>query len=1364
MPAEGDGRSDAFDSSRDAERPVRLDEMRDVPVLVVLGERGAGKSVALEQEHALLSSQGAATAPLLHLGRDVADTVSAASTLQQHLHRAGGDPRFVLLDGLDEGLSDIPGLDKILLLQLRALSQLQREVLRLRITCRTTRWPEILESGLRGLWPDAGQVALMALEPLTRHDIESAAGQRGLNGSAFAEQVWSRGLEALAEQPVTLIPLLEAQARGEELPGTVAKAYDQACRRLCTETWPQGFAQRQERPPVDHLLEVARWAAAALQFGRSPALIDRESALASELHLDSLVGPAIPGLVAHRECRRHELLHLTESGLLTPVGQQRWAFAHRSYQEHLAAQYLRESIAPAVRSELLWAGSGPARHIVPEHQEITARLAVNDPELFEDLLIHDPRVLLLTDLPSLPAVFRQRAAQALLDTAPDEGFDRLDFALLERLTHPTLAAQLTPFLVPDADPDQMYLALCIAAQCRPIALTPALLSFAEDTTLPTRLRSFALHAITEESVQGDEVVARLRALAADTKPAVAEAALKHLWPQHLPLAEYFDLLPARRTFTYRPELEKTMELVAAEHVDEALAWCVTVLEDQSPKSLIATVLLARCIHLIAQPGIGTPVLRQEQAGRALVALAAHTELSYTSDSRTPLEYLHDCLACVPALRRRLAEHLLRHGNQEHVRELTSITPETGLFPDEDLLYWAERWPALPPELRHAAQPLFSHSQRPDDARLREALERARHADEELRNATAWWDAPPSPWQLRRQAREQERRRANTFDADQFTAALQAVHTAAPLQVRSAWRTVLGHLHRTSDGRSAEESFRLNVVAAAPSCPPEGSAARTQLCQAALHVLATAPAWSAHHVRGWGTEWTDVPELAAAGFVPAGSLHAAVPATDVERWAGWALALATMTLSAQDADLHHRLFRRCAHHAGPAFEATLAACLDRLESYRLTELVRFLHTLNATDARAVVRDWAAAPSRSDAAWAAVTITLSDLGDIRARSQIKDTVAAGPSQEGEEPDPERWITAARALMSHADLPESWPHIRQAFDDPALCRAVIDRLVTGGPGRWPGGMAELDVDDLADLYTRLCQWEEFHSPRPEYEPGVAYPITREDTLQGLADALLQLIATKGTQEAADHLNQLANSAPHPARLRRLARHTARQAAQQQSRPLPVHQLRKLATDHSLRVITDEAQLLDVVMEALNPVQEALSGPNGMAILLWNRTTASSYNTMWPTWEEDFSDLIMGLLKIHLGGRRIILNREVQIDRPGAGGGRTDIHIQAADPSHGTEPFTVVIEAKGCWNRSLPTALQEQLVDRYLRRPRTAGIFLVGFFDCDQWHSEYRTRCSPSHTRQQIEHDQKELAAQHDVLVRARVLDCRPPGAQTD
>ncbi|MFD9193609.1 hypothetical protein ACFWCA_36075 [Streptomyces phaeochromogenes] len=56
--------------------------------------------------------------------------------------------------------------------------------------------------------------------------------------------------------------------------------------------------------------------------------------------------------------------------------------------------------------ELLWVGGGWARHIVPEHEEIAARLALGDEQLFDDLLAHDLPVLLLADLQAVPA--RQR--------------------------------------------------------------------------------------------------------------------------------------------------------------------------------------------------------------------------------------------------------------------------------------------------------------------------------------------------------------------------------------------------------------------------------------------------------------------------------------------------------------------------------------------------------------------------------------------------------------------------------------------------------------------------------------------------------------------------------------------------------------------------------------------------------------------------------------------------------------------------------------------------------------------------------------------------------------------------------------------
>ncbi|MGW9447446.1 hypothetical protein [Streptomyces sp. NPDC055632] len=92
------------------------------------------------------------------------------------------------------------------------------------------------------------------------------------------------------------------------------------------------------------------------------------------------------------------------------------------------------------------------------------------------------------------------------------------------------------------------------------------------------------------------------------------------------------------------------------------------------------------------------------------------------------------------------------------------------------------------------------------------------------------------------------------------------------------------------------------------------------------------------------------------------------------------------------------------------------------------------------------------------------------------------------------------------------------------------------------------------------------------------------------------------------------------------------------------------------------------------------------------------------------------------------------------------------------------MIIESKGCWNPGLDTALTEQLVDRYLRRPHTAGIYLVGFFDCDLRDSTSRKRCSPRHTKNEIESRQQEQALQHTAPVLVRVLDCRPPAAQED
>jgi hypothetical protein len=111
-------------------------------------------------------------------------------------------------------------------------------------------------------------------------------------------------------------------------------------------------------------------------------------------------------------------------------------------------------------------------------------------------------------------------------------------------------------------------------------------------------------------------------------------------------------------------------------------------------------------------------------------------------------------------------------------------------------------------------------------------------------------------------------------------------------------------------------------------------------------------------------------------------------------------------------------------------------------------------------------------------------------------------------------------------------------------------------------------------------------------------------------------------------------------------------------------------------------------------------------------------------------------------------------------------DIQVDAVVPGSTSPPMqicSVVVEIKGCWNRGLRTAMQTQLVDRYLRDNACRhGLYVVGWFMCENWDSaDSRRRNVPWPT---LEQATAELDTQAQTLtnsigageVRAYVLDC--------
>ncbi|TXL84739.1 hypothetical protein EW053_33475 [Streptomyces sp. IB2014 016-6] len=845
-PTHGRDWSDTY-STAEEEYGRRLTDLRDVPVLALFGERGTGKSVALNQECRALES-GRQEPRWVNLWRHQTES-QATSALAAFAAPVAGE-WWVILDSLDEGLNVLPALGSLIADRVDALAADERACLRLRISCRTGRWPEILQDTLTQHWPSS-QVQHAVLAPLSAQDIAVAAEGSGLDARAFAAELRHRGLNQLARTPVTLLQLLDHHRAHGALPATAADAYLQACVRLCSETRrPADIREWRAQPTGEHLLPVAARVAAVMQFGAHFVLCDdwQHEGGDGDVSLAELEGGHEPGpLGSPVSCTTDKLRRLTESHLFEPVGLQRWSFTHRSYQEFLAAQYLSaHQVDPKAQAGLLWVGEGPARHIYPAHREVAAWRSGDDSSLFEDLLRDDPQVLLLADLPARSAGDRARVVDAVFRLVQRDDTTDIDRTSLHRLDHPGLPEQLLPRLCPDTHGFVLYTALGMARRCPHPELTDALLHVAETAELPEELRAVALRSVVALDQTTSQTIDRIRQLAAgDASAEVVAAALNRLWPAHLTVSELLDLFrdsaPDYIGGAWALRSDIPAQLTASQTV-QALFWARdTLREPPSQRSvLLAVSLITSAVTLAGTtglPGRGSP---EEDIGQALAALGAHSRTLHSLDGHTEQEELGDTLRAQHSLRRALTSYLLTHTTEEDFIGVLTAVPHGCLITYGDAFHWMDHWEELaeaPPSLARLTVSITP----PDDPELRARAAAARVAHPTLRAVTFHWDEPTAPEPHQEPDNVPDPKFSNSDAA--LREALAAVRTADPDTIRHAWATVIDRMRITHDGSrpppiAVEPLF--TWAHHAPSRPAEGSDLESQLHAAALQVLA-APA-------------------------------------------------------------------------------------------------------------------------------------------------------------------------------------------------------------------------------------------------------------------------------------------------------------------------------------------------------------------------------------------------------------------------------------------------------------------------------------------------------------------------------------------
>jgi hypothetical protein len=399
---------------------------------------------------------------------------------------------------------------------------------------------------------------------------------------------------------------------------------------------------------------------------------------------------------------------------------------------------------------------------------------------------------------------------------------------------------------------------------------------------------------------------------------------------------------------------------------------------------------------------------------------------------------------------------------------------------------------------------------------------------------------------------------------------------------------------------------------------------------------------------------------------------------------------------------------------------------------------------------------------------------EAGEIRAVELAAEVAFSGSEMGAAEPARELAVMAAAVLIARAvDL--GWPligsllHHQPTFAHDVLLR-VAGRWGHHFVGRASTRLSPLPEGTLAELVNLLIE----HFP-PDSDPwhvGVYSPSPRDEAGHWRSSAFNALVERR-TPAAVEFLRRMAVASPERDWLMHYYLTASAAMVGDHWRGTPPRVLLTLAERREARRVESGRQLLDVVTESLRRLEHELQGELREVDLLWERW--SGRQRQRPRNEEALSNHVARHLRRDLAQRNVVIGRELVVQTGVVGavrGDRTDLDVHATtDRGADTASSTVraIVEVKGSWNRDLYSAMEHQLVARYLDPLGIQhGMYLIGYFTCSSWDpADHRRSASqqngtPSQVRTRLESQATQLssgAREVRVTILDYTLPVRPP-----
>ena len=1296
-----------------------------------------------EWEHLIQPAVSPATSAQLVANQDTKVTVSQNFTaavdsdavqLLRRVSREGS--RYVHVDVARLSPEVRARLPVALINHLEAQRLLPR--LRLTLTCRTSDWESgfsSLRDVLAKLWDE--DFRIFTLTPLRRTDMIEAATRSSLDSKRFLETV-EKGVVALAIKPQRLKMLLNLFAAEEELTNDLVALYRQTCLYSCSNAGYQ--PSRGQLDAEERLAIAARIAAVSVLSLRGQIFVQADSELrvrsSSEIGVADFTGFHETVKGNRIEVREASVREVLSTGLFRSAGKDGYlTVEHQSVAEFLAAYYLStHGLTPKQRLDVVLHPDDQDGWVTPQLRETALWLARMDEDVLELLLERDPNLLLQTDL-ELSEPQRKRLVDKLLLLI---GSERLSPASIweqpryERLNHPGIADQLRPFIEDTEQSDNTRRAAVEMARASdPQALKRELLVIALDPDQDRYLRTIAVIVLSD--IADTEIRHALRPLALDQLPGddddeLRGIALRAVWPEALSLDELLGAL--------RPPQDYGLWGSYKSFVDSNDLW--QAIEPSQMPQMLKFLLTTELWNWLVRAGFFHKGL-EEFFARVLDHLDDQAVLDPLARLiwRELNTYHHDLVTSEKSrfaerlqqdetVRRTLLTHLVEETIPEH--ETAAIfgfrwQASSVLWRVDDFEWFLHKWSTCPEgiiktrwldllemifDVRNEVQKNALHARSSSEPLLatlvdnaEKSLRRVRQFEEERKaEELAERAKGPNPEKVVRERltrAEEDPRWWWVLERD-LTLVPGSTHYQDDLEP---------DISKLTGWQTADEELRARIVRVAKAFIELDEFGNEAWIGSGQMNLATIAGYKALRIiLKREPEYLD-------------RISSAI-------WNRWAPIVVTYpnigNFTNEDYSLDHKLLEL-------AYARVPERCLEVIGKDIDHDLVK--------------RQGAFILSRLKTIWDERICALL-LGKVKSRwqqGQAVEGILRELVEQGYEPArslAERWlvigedasdalrqraVVAATALLSHTE-DASWAKVYPLFaSHPELGEEVALRSSDGYITQQGSVQSRLGASQAADLYL----WLDEHFPPEQdnpYPSGIAHYVTPRDSVARWRDAVLTDLQERGNQEAVQALERVLQERPDYTWLNWTIRKARENARRNTWKPLLPGRIIELAARPDARLIRGPEQLLELLVESLQRLDAALQGETPTAPLLWNKLTKTKYR---PKDEESLSDLLRWYLETDLRGRGLNLTREPVIRRgEGANRGeRLDVLVDLENaPNTG-----VIIEVKGCWNKDLWTAMEKQLTGRYLEdNPGRYGLYVVGWFLCDQWDTEdFRRKQTP-------------------------------------